>query len=81
MALTNAELDARIDALVVAIASGVTEVQYQQGKRVRYRSLSDMKEALGMLQDLRFGGGRGAIFEQARFARSAEGTPVPDLES
>lgn len=41
MAYTSADL-ARIDA---AIASGVTEIEYADGSRVRYRSLAELRAA------------------------------------
>lgn len=46
MAFTTADAD----ALKSAIASGVRDVQYSDGSRVQYRSLSEMKEALAMIQ-------------------------------
>lgn len=41
MAYTPADLD-RID---MAIASGVSEVEYSDGSRVRYRSLAELRAA------------------------------------
>ncbi|MGV2980669.1 phage head-tail joining protein [Camelimonas sp. ID_303_24] len=40
-----------IDNLKKAIAEGVLEVRFADGRHVRYRSLKDMRETLEMMDD------------------------------
>lgn len=46
MAFTQSD----IDALKSALRSGLLEVRYADGRTVKYRSLSEMRELLGMMQ-------------------------------
>lgn len=39
-----------VDALKVAIATGVKDVQYSDGSRMTYRSLAEMKDILGGME-------------------------------
>lgn len=39
-----------IATLKLAIATGVSEVRYADGRQVKYRSLSEMRETLLMMQ-------------------------------
>ncbi len=47
--MTEAELNAGIDALTSAIASGELRVSYA-GRTVEYRSIDDLKKALELLR-------------------------------
>ncbi len=39
-----------VATLKLAMATGVSEVRYADGRQVRYRSLAEMREALLMMQ-------------------------------
>ena len=41
---------ADVDALVAAIASNVSEVRFSDGRSVKYRSVGEMRDALGVLR-------------------------------
>jgi len=41
---------ADVDALVAAIASNVSEVRFSDGRSVKYRTTSEMREALAILR-------------------------------
>lgn len=40
-----------IDALKKAIATGAQEVEYADGRRVRFRSLAHMRETLALMEE------------------------------
>lgn len=52
MSMSTAQLDAMIEALVAAIGSATLSVQFGD-RRVQYRSISEMREALATLRDER----------------------------
>lgn len=41
---------ADIDALITAIASNVAEVRFSDGRSVKYRTIGEMRDALGVLR-------------------------------
>lgn len=41
---------ADVDALITAIASNVSEVRFSDGRSVKYRSVGEMRDALGVLR-------------------------------
>jgi hypothetical protein len=41
---------ADVDALIMAIASNVAEVRFSDGRSVKYRSIGEMRDALGVLR-------------------------------
>ena len=41
---------ADVDALVTAIASNVAEVRFSDGRSVKYRTIGEMRDALGVLR-------------------------------
>lgn len=49
MALTTQQLEAKRDALISAIAAGVTEISVGD-KTVRYQSISEMRSALAVVE-------------------------------
>lgn len=68
MALSEAVVNARIDALELAMATGQLEVSYAD-KTVRYRTFDEMERALGFLKRKRdelTGTGRSAGSRQIR---------------
>lgn len=41
---------ADVDALITAIASNVAEVRFSDGRSVKYRTIGEMRDALGVLR-------------------------------
>jgi hypothetical protein len=41
---------ADVDALITAIASNVAEVRFSDGRSVKYRTVGEMRDALGVLR-------------------------------
>lgn len=49
-ALTLADLQAALDALVLALARGERRVRDQNGEEVEYRSVGEMQRAIGVVE-------------------------------